>query len=116
MALVRSILFALLFYLGSLVIVPLGAILGLFWTPAIRGTARLWANWFRLLLPVLGIRVVGVERPLVGAAQPAAASLATGDRLPRDEHPRLREQPPPLLLPPLLPLPHVLTLLQRLMA
>ena len=58
MALLRSILFALLFYLGSAIIVPIGAILGLFWTPAIRGTARLWANWFRLLLPVLGIRVV----------------------------------------------------------
>lgn len=58
MALIRSILFALLFYLGSAVIVPIGAILGLFWTPAITGTARLWANWFRLLLPVLGIRVV----------------------------------------------------------
>lgn len=58
MAVLRSILFAILFYLGSAVIVPLGAVLSLVWEPAIAGTARLWARWFWLLLPVLGIRVV----------------------------------------------------------
>ena len=58
MAFIRSTLFALLFYLGSLVIVPIGAILSLFWEPAIHGTARLWARYFWMLLPVLGIRVV----------------------------------------------------------
>jgi 1-acyl-sn-glycerol-3-phosphate acyltransferase len=58
MAVLRSTLFAILFYLGSAVIVPIGAILSLVWEPAIAGTARLWARWFWLLLPVLGIRVV----------------------------------------------------------
>jgi 1-acyl-sn-glycerol-3-phosphate acyltransferase len=58
MSVLRSTLFAILFYLGSAVIVPLGAILSLVWEPAIAGTARLWARWFWLLLPVLGIRVV----------------------------------------------------------
>lgn len=58
MAVLRSTLFSILFYLGSAVIVPLGAILSLVWEPAIAGTARLWARWFWLLLPVLGIRVV----------------------------------------------------------
>lgn len=58
MAVIRSALFALLFYLGSLVIVPSGALLSVVWEPAIRGTARLWARWFWALLPVLGIRVV----------------------------------------------------------
>ena len=58
MALIRSTLFALLFYVGSAIIVPLGAILSLVWEPAIHGTARLWAHLFWWLLPVLGIRVV----------------------------------------------------------
>ena len=58
MAVLRSTLFAILFYIGSAVIVPLGAILSLVWEPAIAGTARLWARWFWFLLPVLGIRVV----------------------------------------------------------
>ena len=58
MAVLRSTLFAILFYLGSAIIVPLGAVLGLVWEPAIVGTARLWARWFWWLLPVLGIRVV----------------------------------------------------------
>ena len=58
MAVIRSTLFALFFYLGSLLIVPTGALLSLVWEPAIRGTARLWARWFWLLLPILGIRVV----------------------------------------------------------
>lgn len=58
MAFLRSALFALLFYLGSVPIVFFGALLSLFWRPAIRGTARLWADYFWLLLPVLGIRVV----------------------------------------------------------
>jgi 1-acyl-sn-glycerol-3-phosphate acyltransferase len=58
MAVLRSTLFAILFYLGSAIVVPLGAILSLVWEPAIAGTARLWARWFWFLLPVLGIRVV----------------------------------------------------------
>ena len=58
MAVLRSTLFSILFYLGSAVIVPLGAVLSLIWEPAIAGTARLWARWFWFLLPVLGIRVV----------------------------------------------------------
>lgn len=57
MAVIRSALFTLLFYLGSVPIVFFGALLSLVWRPAIRGTARLWASWFRVLLPVLGIRV-----------------------------------------------------------
>lgn len=58
MAWLRSILFAMLFYVGSAIIVPIGAVIGVFWSPAIRGTGKLWASWFWWLLPVLGIRVV----------------------------------------------------------
>jgi 1-acyl-sn-glycerol-3-phosphate acyltransferase len=57
-ALLRSLLFTLLFYGGSAIIVPLGALLGTVWSPAIRGTGKLWSIWFWMLLPVLGIRVV----------------------------------------------------------
>src|SRR5688572_30219123 len=58
MAVLRSTLFAILFYLGSATIVPLGAVLRLVWGPRVAGGARLWARWFWVLLPVLGIRVV----------------------------------------------------------
>ncbi|MFC3711654.1 lysophospholipid acyltransferase family protein [Sphingoaurantiacus capsulatus] len=58
MNMLRSILFAILFYLGSAIIVPVGAVIGVFWAPAIRATGRWWSTWFRMLLPVLGIRVV----------------------------------------------------------
>jgi len=57
MAWLRSILFAILFYVGSAIIVPIGAVIGVFWSPAIRGTGKAWASWFWWLLPVLGIRV-----------------------------------------------------------
>lgn len=57
MAWLRSMLFAFLFYVGSAIIVPIGAVIGVFWSPAIRGTGKLWASWFWWLLPVLGIRV-----------------------------------------------------------
>jgi len=58
MAFLRSALFTLLFYAGSVPIVGIGALVSLFYRPAIRGTARLWAGYFWALLPVLGIRVV----------------------------------------------------------
>lgn len=58
MNLLRSILFSILFYVGSAIIVPIGAVIGVFWAPAIRLTGKLWSSWFWLLLPVLGIRVV----------------------------------------------------------
>jgi 1-acyl-sn-glycerol-3-phosphate acyltransferase len=58
MAFIRSALFTLLFYLGSVPIVLFGAILSVFRASAIQATAKLWARYFWLLLPVLGIRVV----------------------------------------------------------
>ncbi len=58
MNVLRSILFAILFYVGSAIIVSIGAIIGVFWYPAIRGTGRAWSTWFWWLLPILGIRVV----------------------------------------------------------
>jgi len=55
----RSTLFALLFYLGSVPIVVGGALLGLVWRRAIQGTAKLWASYFWWLARhVLGIKVV----------------------------------------------------------
>lgn len=58
MAVLRSVLFTVLFYLGSAPIVILGAIASLVFPGAIKGTARMWSGYFRTLLPVLGIRVV----------------------------------------------------------
>lgn len=59
MAFIRSTLFAILFYLGSVPIVIIGALLGLVWEPAIRGTGRVWSGWFWWLAEnVIGIRIV----------------------------------------------------------
>jgi len=55
----RSTLFALLFYLGSVPIVIGGALLSLVWRRAIQSTAKLWASYFWWLARhVLAIRVV----------------------------------------------------------
>lgn len=78
MAFVRSLLFTLLFYVGSVPIVVLGALLGTLWRPAVRGTGRVWAGYFHLLSRrVLGIRLVvtGVvpDRPVIVAAKHQSA-------------------------------------------
>jgi 1-acyl-sn-glycerol-3-phosphate acyltransferase len=58
-ALLRSTLFTLLFYLGSVPIVGGGALISLVWRPAIWHTARTWADWFWWLAHhVLAIKVV----------------------------------------------------------
>lgn len=59
MAFVRSALFALLLYVGSVPIVGLGGLLSLVWSPAIHGTVHLWGRYVRWLIEhVLGIRIV----------------------------------------------------------
>lgn len=59
MALLRSLLFTLLFYLGSVPIVLYGALLGYFSERVVMATARFWAGFFRFLVRhVLGIEVV----------------------------------------------------------
>jgi 1-acyl-sn-glycerol-3-phosphate acyltransferase len=59
MNLLRSVLYTLLFYLGSVPIVGIGGLISIVWAPAIRITARLWAGWFWWLVRhVLRIRVV----------------------------------------------------------
>lgn len=78
MAFIRSLLFTLLFYLGSVPIVVLGAGAGAFWKPAIRGTGRVWAGYFLLLSRyVLGIRLVVKgevpDRPVIVAAKHQSA-------------------------------------------
>ena len=78
MAFFRSVLFTLLFYAGSIPIVGFGALLGLVWQPAIRGTGRAWSGWsWWLTEHVLGIRIVvrGAvpNRPVIVAAKHQSA-------------------------------------------
>lgn len=78
MAFVRSLLFAFFFYLGSVPIVVIGAAIGVFWKPAIRGTGRVWARFFLLVSRlVLGIRLVVKgevpNRPVIVAAKHQSA-------------------------------------------
>ncbi|MCA3254348.1 MAG: 1-acyl-sn-glycerol-3-phosphate acyltransferase [Alphaproteobacteria bacterium] len=78
MAFLRSTLFALLFYLGSVPIVGIGALLTLVWRPAARLTGRIWSGWFRLLAThVVGIRIVVrgeiPNRPVIVAAKHESA-------------------------------------------
>ncbi len=59
MAVLRSILYALMFYVGSTPIVGIGALISLVWPPAIQITSRMWADYvWWLTHHVLGIKVV----------------------------------------------------------
>lgn len=59
MSFLRSVLYTLLFYLGSTPIVVIGALISLVWAPAIQHTARTWADYvWWLTHNVLRIKVV----------------------------------------------------------
>lgn len=87
MALLRSILFTIVFYIGSFVIVTSGMLLALFDERSVRGTVRRWARHYRwCAASILGIRAV-----IEGAAPKGSVLVAA-------KHPSMYETIDILLL------------------